>query len=98
MPFQVVCRVHRKGGVVDRRAIRDDHEDAPRLLPDSQPSMRPFQRFAVDVFLEQAFLHHQAKILSSMPPRCVGGLVDDVAYVIQPPGQLRAPLLQPGFA
>ncbi len=48
--------------------------------------MRPVQRLAVDVLLEQALAHHQAEILARAPPGRVGGLVDDVAQIVQPAG------------
>ncbi len=48
--------------------------------------MRPVERLAVDVFLEQAFAHHQAEILARAPPRRIGGFVDDVAQVVEAAG------------
>ncbi|MNC53690.1 hypothetical protein D3C75_1031270 [compost metagenome] len=45
--------------------------------------MRPGQGLAVDVFLQQALAHHQAQVLLGPAPRGVGGLVDDVAQVVQ---------------
>src|SRR5450631_717406 len=48
--------------------------------------MRPIERLAVDVFLEQALAHHQAEILARAPPRRIGRLVDDVAQIVEPAG------------
>src|SRR3546814_9815296 len=45
--------------------------------------MRPEERLAIDVFLEQPFAHHQAEIASRPTPGFVGLLVDDMAQVIQ---------------
>ena len=63
-----------------------------------QPPVRPFQRLAVDVLLEQPLLHHQPEVRPRPPPRRVGRLVDDVAQVVQPPGQRRAVRGEPGLA
>jgi hypothetical protein len=46
--------------------------------------VRPEQRLAVDVFLQQALAHHQAEIAARAPPGRVGRLVDDVAQVVEP--------------
>ena len=60
--------------------------------------MGPFQRLAIDVFLQKPFLHHQAEVFPRPAPGGVGGLVDDVAQVVQPPGHLRTAVLKPKFA
>ena len=49
-----------------------------------QPLVRPVERLAVDVLLEQALAHHQAEILARAPPGRVGRLVDDVAQIVEP--------------
>jgi hypothetical protein len=36
------------------------------------------------------FLHHQPQIVPHPPPGRIGGLVDDVAQIVQAPGLLRA--------
>src|SRR5690606_31113187 len=51
-----------------------------------QPLVRPVERLAVDVFLEQALAHHQAEILARAPPRRIGRLVDDVAQIVEAAG------------
>ena len=96
--LEIVGRVDRQRRVVDRRAVGDHHQDAPRLGPPGQPAVRPFQRLAVDVLLEQPLLHHQPEVRPRPPPRRVGGLVDDVAQVVQPAGQRRAVRGEPGLA
>src|SRR6185437_12428249 len=48
--------------------------------------MRPVERLAVDVFLEQALAHHQPEILARAPPRRIGRFVDDVAQIVEPAG------------
>ena len=60
--------------------------------------MRPVERLAVDVLLEQALAHHQAEILARAPPRRIGGLVDDVAQVVEPAGIGRLAGREPGLA
>ena len=45
--------------------------------------MRPQQGLAVDVLLQQALAHHQAEVLLGASPGRVGGLVDDVAQIVQ---------------
>jgi aerobic carbon-monoxide dehydrogenase large subunit len=67
--FQIVGGVHRQGGIVHRRAIRNHHHDLARLWPCHHAAMRPFQRLAVDIFLEQALFHHQPQIGARAPPR-----------------------------
>src|SRR5450759_4640039 len=46
--------------------------------------MRPVDRLAVDVLLEQALAHHQPEILARASPGRSGRLVDDVAQVVEP--------------
>ena len=60
--------------------------------------MRPEQRLAVDVFLEQAFAHHQAEIAARAAPGLVGLLVDDVAQIVEPPGLRRLAIGEPCLA
>ncbi len=48
--------------------------------------MRPEQGFAIDIFLEQAFTHHQAEVATGVAPGLVGFLVDDVAQVVEATG------------
>ena len=60
--------------------------------------MRPVERLAVDVLLEQTLAHHQAEILARAPPRRVGGLVNDVAQVVEAAGIGRLAGGQPMLA
>src|SRR3546814_2261066 len=60
--------------------------------------MRPEQRLAVDILLEQALAHHQAQVLARATPGRVGGLVDDVAQVVETAGQRGPPFRQPFLA
>ena len=46
--------------------------------------MRPVERLAVDVLLEQPLAHHQREVAPHAPPGRIGRLVDDVAEVVQP--------------
>ncbi len=96
--FQVIRGVNRQGAVIDRRAVADHHQDLARLGPARHAPVRPFQRLAVDVFLQQALFHHQPKVGPCPPPGRVGALVDDVAQIIQASGLLFAPRVQPGLA
>ena len=86
VPLEVVAGIHRKGRIVDRRAVRDHHQDAALLGPAEQALVRPVERLAVDVLLEQALAHHQAEILARAAPGRVGGLVDDVAQIVEAAG------------
>src|SRR3569833_2944895 len=61
MLFQIGAAVHRQGRIVDRRAVRDHHQDAPLLGPPDQPVVSPAQGLAVDILLEQPLAHHQAE-------------------------------------
>src|SRR5687768_5886592 len=60
--------------------------------------MGPDQGLAVDIFLEQAFAHHQAEIAPGPAPWLVGGLVDDVAEVVESAGVCGLAGAQPFFA
>ena len=60
--------------------------------------MRPVQRLAVDIFLEQPLAHHQAEILARAPPRRVRRLVDDVAEIVEAARVRRLAGRKPGFA
>ena len=70
---------------------------AARAAPISR-LVRPHQRLAVDILLQQALAHHQAEILARAPPGRVGGLVDDVAQVVEAAGRRRLAGLQPFLA
>src|SRR5690606_33220995 len=86
MPLEIIARIDRQGGIVDRRAVGDDHQDAALFRPRDQAVMRPEQRLAVDIFLEDALAQHQAQALARPPPRRVGRLVNDVSQIVEPPG------------
>src|SRR3546814_20586915 len=73
--------------VVDRRAVGDHHQDAALLGARDQAAVRPQQRLAVDVLLQDALAQHQAEVLAGAPPGRVGGLVDDVAQVVEEIGR-----------
>ena len=51
--------------------------------PAEQPLVRPVQRLAVDVLLEQALAHHQAEVAPRASPRRVRRLIDNVANVVE---------------
>ena len=90
MPLQVAAGVHRQRRIVDRRAVRDHHQDAPLLGPPLQASVRPGQRLAVDVLLEQALAHHQGERALGAPPGRIRRLVDDVAQIVEAARDCRA--------
>src|SRR5437899_12993287 len=46
--------------------------------------MRPDQRLAVDVLLEDALAQHQPEAAPGAPPRRVCGLIDDVPQIVEP--------------
>src|ERR1700730_13296571 len=98
MALQVIAGIDRQRRVVDRRAVGNHHQDLALLGAAQQPLMRPVQRFAVDVFLEQALAHHQSQILARAPPRRVGGFVDDMPEIVEPSGIGRLARGKPGFA
>src|SRR5262245_31689327 len=60
--------------------------------------MRPSERLAVDILLEQALAHHQSEIASRPAPGRVGGLVNDMAQVVEPSGKRRLQRVQPSLA
>ena len=51
-----------------------------------QAVVRPDERFAVDVLLQEFLAHHQAEVAPGMAPRVVGGPVDDVAQIVEATG------------
>ena len=59
--------------------------------------MRPIQRLAIDILLEQAFPHHQPEVAPRPAPRSVRRLVDDVTQIVQPPRIGRLVVSKPGF-
>jgi len=82
--LEVARRVHRQRRIVDRRAVRNDHQDAAILGSGEQARVRPEQRLAVDVFLQQTLAHHQAEVAPGATPGGVRRLVDDVPQIIEP--------------
>src|SRR3546814_11799237 len=97
MTLQIGAAVDGQGGIVDWRTVTDDHHYAAILGPADQAVMRPEERLAIDVFLEQPFAHHQAEIASRPTPGFVSLLVDDMAQVIQPARMGRSACGQPAF-
>ncbi len=89
MPLEIIAGIDRERRIVDRRAVGDHHQDLALLGARQQALVGPVQRLAVDVLLEQALAHHQAEIAPRAPPRRVGGLVDDVAQVVEAAGIAR---------
>ena len=72
MPFEIIARIDRQRGIIHRRTVGNHHHDAALLGPTQQTLMRPVQRLAVDVLLEQAFAHHQPEIFARTPPWRIG--------------------------
>src|SRR3954468_25078471 len=83
VPLEVVAGIDRQRGIVDRRTVRDHHQDLALLGPAEQALVRPVERLAVDVLLQQPLAHHQAEIFSRTAPRGVRRLVDDVAEIVE---------------
>ena len=81
--LEIVAGIDRQRRIVDRRAVGDHHQDLALLGARQQAVVRPQQRLAVDVLLEDALAQHQAEVLARPPPRRVGRLVDDVAQVVE---------------
>jgi hypothetical protein len=84
--------------VIDRRAVGDHHQDAAVFGAGENAAVRPEQRLAVDVFLEQALAHHQAQVLARAAPGFVGLLVNNVAQVVETARMSRLATGQPGLA
>ena len=59
--FQIIGGIDGQRAVIDRRTIGNHHQDFARFLADGHAAVRPFEGFAVDVFLEQPFFHHQTQ-------------------------------------
>src|SRR4029453_12168970 len=60
--------------------------------------MRPGERLAVDILLEQALAHHQPEIAARTPPRSIGRLVDNVTEIVEPPRKRGLERVQPLLA
>ena len=98
MGFQIGTTVHGQCAVIDRRAVRDHHQDTPLLRAAEQAAMRPGQRLAVDVLLQQPLAHHQREVAACTAPGRVGGFVDDVAKIVQTAWRWRFAIGQPLLA
>ena len=59
--------------------------------------MRPIERLAVDVFLEQTLAHHEPEMFARPPPRRIRRFIDDVAKIVEAAGRCWLIRLQPGF-
>src|SRR5208282_6339375 len=97
MLFEIVAGVDRKRRIIDRRAVGNHHQYAALLWPREKTPVCPIERLAVDVFLEQAFAHHQPEMFSRSPPRRVRGFVNDVAKIVEAAWRSGFVRLQPGF-
>ncbi len=63
-----------------------------------QAVMGPGQGLAVDVLLQQLLAHHQRRAALGAAPGRVGGLVDDVAKIVEAAGRGRLARREPGLA
>src|SRR3546814_12557380 len=70
----------------------------PSWLACHQAAVRPQRRLAVAVLLQDALAQHQAEVLAGAPPGRVGGLVDDVAQVVEAAGIGRLAGADPALA
>src|SRR5262249_46485799 len=86
------------GRIVNRRAVGNDHENPALLGALDEAVVRPQQRFAVDVLLEDAFAQHQAEGLSRAPPGRLPRLVGYWPQGIQSSRIGRLPGIDPGLA
>src|SRR4051812_20575549 len=93
--FKVGAAVRRRGRIINRRAIRNHHQDASFLGPRNQSVVRPEQSLAVDILLEKPLAHHEAEVTARVAIGFVRALVDDVPQVIEPAGARRAPCCEP---
>ena len=82
-------------GIVHGRAIGNHHHYAALFWPCHESAVRPFQRFAVNIFLQKTFAHHQAKITLGAAPRHIGRFINDMAYVIQAARRGRLSVCEP---
>ena len=87
--LQIIAWIDRQGGIVDRCAVRYDHENASLLMACQQSGMGPQQRLSVDVLFQETLAHHQAEVAARPAPRAVGGFVDDVAQIIETARRVR---------
>src|ERR1051326_8425300 len=52
MLFEIVAGIDRQRRIIDRRAVRDDHQNLAFLGPPQQPVMSPGEGLAVDILLQ----------------------------------------------
>ena len=83
MFFQIIAGIDAECAVIDRRTVGNHHQDTALFGPRQQAVMRPNQSLAVNVFLQQALAHHQAKIFARAPPWRIGTFIDDMAQIIE---------------
>ena len=86
VPLEIVAGIDRQRGIVDRRTVGDHHQNLALLGPAEQALVRPVQRLAVDVLLQQTLAHHQAEVLARTAPGGIRRLVDDVAEIVEAAG------------
>src|SRR3546814_1374516 len=59
---EIIARIDRQGRIVDRGAIRNNHQDAALLGPADQALMRPQQGLAIDILFQQPLAQHQPEV------------------------------------
>ena len=96
--FENVCGVYGLGRVVDRGAVGNDHQDFAFFGSARDAVISPDEGFAVDIFLKQPFLEHQAEIFAAAAHGRLRGFINDVTDVIEPAGIFGAAALLPEIA
>src|SRR4051794_41932587 len=69
MLFEIIAGVDRQRRIVDRRAVRDDHQDLAFFGPAQEAVLRPGEGLAVDILLQDALAPHQPQISPGAAPR-----------------------------
>ena len=60
--------------------------------------MRPHQRFAINIFFQNAFTQHQAQRFAGAPPWGICRLVNNMPQIVKPAGLRRLAGLLPCLA
>src|SRR5262249_21909523 len=74
------------------------HQDLALFAPAQQSLMRPIERFAVDILLEQSLAHHEPEILACATPGRIARLVDNMPQIVEPPRIRRLARSEPRLA
>src|SRR5262249_14528470 len=98
MTIEDVTRIHRKRGVVDRRAVRTNDENFSSFVTVSQATCCPGNGFAVYILFGQFYSHQVANRPRRAGVLIVRRAIDDVPEITKAAGEGRLARFDPLFA